>query len=176
MGINIRDSENAGLPKISFITRNQVIIWISDPTLKSKVRGLLILMTTYIPNVRTRQGLELQEELEVHFATNTAENDSPPPPAIGTETMAMSLSIAPIKTSKSQKTSLTELFTDVRRKFNANKESTLADLPLQEYISRGWDVTNKIWQSAIWTSLDNDFRNTDLDHETVSTGPVRKLG
>lgn len=88
--------------------------------------------------------------------------------------MAMSLSIGPIKTKKSRKNSISEFFTDVRRKFSANKESILADLPMQEYISRGWDANNETWRSAIWTSLDKDFRNTDL--EMASTSLAWKLG
>ncbi|KAJ6577891.1 hypothetical protein B0H19DRAFT_1370951 [Mycena capillaripes] len=139
-----------------------VIIWISDPTLKSKVRGLLVLMTTYIPNIRTTKALELGEELEVHFATNISKKDPPPPPG----NMDLSLSITPIEANKSQKNSLSELFTDIRRKWSPNKEPTLADLPLQEYISRGWDVGNGRWRSAAWTSLDKDFRNTELEAST----------
>ncbi|KAJ7904905.1 hypothetical protein B0H13DRAFT_2510018 [Mycena leptocephala] len=70
-------TQDAGIPKISFITRNQVIMWISDPSLKSKVRGLLVLMTTYIPNIRTRQEFVVKENLDVHFATDNAPQNAP---------------------------------------------------------------------------------------------------
>ncbi|KAJ7030828.1 hypothetical protein C8F04DRAFT_714100 [Mycena alexandri] len=173
MGINLLPVENAGLPKISFITRNQVVIWISDPTLKAKVRGLLVLMTTYIPNIRTRKALIVQEELNYHFATSNSPENAPPPPPSAVDAMAVSLSMAPIETQRSRRKSISALFTDVRRKWSANKERTL-DLPLQEYISRGWDATNETWRSAVWTSLlDKDFRNTELDK--ASTSPAWKL-
>ncbi|KAJ7121110.1 hypothetical protein C8R44DRAFT_172017 [Mycena epipterygia] len=168
MGINILP-EDAGLPKMSFITRNQVIIWVSDPTLKAKVRGLLVLMTTYIPNIQARRALIIQEDLDIHLATDTTQNNMPPPAPIG-EKMALSLSIAPIKTDKARKKPLIDLFTNIGRKA---KEPTLADLRLREYISRGWDPTNKTWRSVLWTSLDENFRNTDP--ETSSAPAVWKL-
>ncbi|KAF8185843.1 hypothetical protein K438DRAFT_1836412 [Mycena galopus ATCC 62051] len=175
MGINVhRNEENPKLPKISFITRNQVILWISDPTMKSRVRGLLVLMTTFIPNIRTPELLFVQEELDVHFQAegDPAEKNPPTPPAAGEKSMALWLAVAPIDTKKSRKNSITELFADVRRKA-ANKEPTLADLPLQEYISRGWDDTNKTWRGVLWTSLDKDFRATEI--EKAPTTPVWKL-
>ncbi|KAJ7918173.1 hypothetical protein B0H13DRAFT_1869654 [Mycena leptocephala] len=92
-------------------------MWISDPSLKSKVRGLLVLMTTYIPNIRTRQEFVVKRNW---------------------------MFISP--------------------------QTTLH----REYISRGWDANNETWRSAIWTSLDKDFRNTDL--EMASTSPAWKLG
>jgi hypothetical protein len=87
--------------------------------------------------------------------------------------MAMSLSIAPIKTKKSRQKSITELFADVRRKLTSDKP-VLSDLQLQEYISRGWNQTNKTRRGVLWTSLDEDFRAAEL--EKPQTTPVWKLG
>ncbi|KAJ6550838.1 hypothetical protein DFH09DRAFT_606812 [Mycena vulgaris] len=45
MGINLRPSGlEKPLPKISFINRNQVLIWVSDPTSKARVRGIVVVM------------------------------------------------------------------------------------------------------------------------------------
>ncbi|KAF8185839.1 hypothetical protein K438DRAFT_1836409 [Mycena galopus ATCC 62051] len=176
MGINVYcPKANPKLPKISFVTRNQVIVWISDATMKSKVRGLLVLMTTFIPNIRTPEELFVQEQLDVHFQTNvTVENTAAHQPSTTEEAMPLSLSLAAIETTKSRQNRLTELFTDVRRKVTPKKRPALADLPLQEYISRGWDPDNGSWRDVIWTSLDKDFRITEL--EKAQTTPVWKLG
>ncbi|KAF8132185.1 hypothetical protein K438DRAFT_1947941 [Mycena galopus ATCC 62051] len=190
MGINLhRNEDNPKLPRISFITRNQLIFWISDPTLKSRVRGVLVLMTvsrycevamsvlidpntkTFIPDIRTPEDLFIQEELDVHLQTDAETNQ--PIPATDKTTMALSLSMAPIDTQKSRKKSISELFADIRRKVATAKEPVLADLPLQEYISRGWDDTNKTWRPVLWTRLDQDFRATEI--KKGSTTPVWKL-
>ncbi|KAJ7712090.1 hypothetical protein B0H16DRAFT_1703140 [Mycena metata] len=174
MGINLKSVKDAGLPTISFITRNQVVLWIQDPTLKAQVRGILVLTTNYIPNIRTREALLVQEDLKVQpFAQNNTPKNPVPASEPAGGPMALSLAIAPITTQPSQKTRIVKLFTDVREKFGAKKVPTLADLPLQEYVARGWDASNGRWRSAIWTSLDNDFRNTELDK--AATAPVWKL-
>ncbi|KAF8185840.1 hypothetical protein K438DRAFT_2154682 [Mycena galopus ATCC 62051] len=167
MGINIHcPKANPKLPKISFITRNQVIVWISDAIMKSK---------TFIPNIRTPEELFVQEQLDVRFGTDiTVENTAPHRPSTVEEAMPLSLSLAAIESTKSRQSRITELFTDVRNKVTAKKRPKLADLPLREYISRGWDPDNGTWRDVVWTSLDKDFRITEL--EKAQTTPVWKLG
>ncbi|KAJ6624735.1 hypothetical protein B0H10DRAFT_717281 [Mycena sp. CBHHK59/15] len=169
IGINIWESKkDTGLPKMSFITRNQAILWISEPALKSKVRGLLVLTTTYIPDIQTHRCLSIEEDLEVHFASGFSQSMDP-------EAMAadfpMSVSIAP--TLKPKQNTLGHWFPDIRAKFvTPPQEPTLAYLPLQQYISRGWDATNETWRDTLWTSLDKDFRNSILE----KTDPVWRMG
>ncbi|KAJ7702699.1 hypothetical protein B0H17DRAFT_118894 [Mycena rosella] len=44
LGMHLRQDELAeGLPPISFVLRNQIMVWVSDPALHSKGRGILLL-------------------------------------------------------------------------------------------------------------------------------------
>ncbi|KAJ7795847.1 hypothetical protein B0H13DRAFT_745578 [Mycena leptocephala] len=46
MGINLRPpGSEKPLPQISFINRNQVLIWVSDPTSRARIRGIVVLMS-----------------------------------------------------------------------------------------------------------------------------------
>jgi hypothetical protein len=72
-----------------------------------------------------------------------------------------------------KKNKLSRFFTDIREKHVTPKtEPTLANLPMHEYVSRGWDATNRQWRNALWTGLDRNFRITDRER----TNPVWLLG
>lgn len=43
--LTILQSSETPLPQISFVNRNQVLVWVSDTTLKSRIRGIVVLMS-----------------------------------------------------------------------------------------------------------------------------------
>ncbi|KAJ7812308.1 hypothetical protein B0H14DRAFT_3879711 [Mycena olivaceomarginata] len=56
MGINLQPAgSEKPLPQISFVNRNQVLIWVSDPTSKAQIRGVVVLMSSYLDNIRTEE-------------------------------------------------------------------------------------------------------------------------
>lgn len=47
---------------------------------------------------------------------------------------------------------------DPPRSNKLKKNSSISKLPLHEYITRGWDMTNDCWRDPVWPELDRDFR------------------
>ncbi|KAJ7677653.1 hypothetical protein B0H17DRAFT_1078992, partial [Mycena rosella] len=81
MGIEFFGKEERNisrLPTISHILRNQVILWVFDPELKAKVRGMVVLTSTYIPDIKISEPPTIDDEeivdLQSHNppATDTA--------------------------------------------------------------------------------------------------------
>ncbi|KAJ6564185.1 hypothetical protein B0H19DRAFT_1374657 [Mycena capillaripes] len=54
MGINLKPP-GSKTPQISFIHRNQILVWVSDPALQAKVRGIVVSMSSYVNDIR-REG------------------------------------------------------------------------------------------------------------------------
>ncbi|KAJ7231365.1 hypothetical protein C8J57DRAFT_182086 [Mycena rebaudengoi] len=64
MGLEFSGKEERNinkLPSISHILRNQIIIWVFDPELKAKVRGMIVLTTTYIADVKITEPLTIPD-------------------------------------------------------------------------------------------------------------------
>ncbi|KAJ7887852.1 hypothetical protein B0H14DRAFT_3430472 [Mycena olivaceomarginata] len=59
------------LPQMSFVNRNQVLIWVSDPTSKSCIRGIVVLMSSYLENIRTEEKLSIYEQEEIELGTES---------------------------------------------------------------------------------------------------------
>ncbi|KAJ7616161.1 hypothetical protein DFH06DRAFT_1145666 [Mycena polygramma] len=53
------------LPQISFINRNQVLIWVSDPKSKARIRGIVVLMSSYLDDIQTKERFAIKERAEV---------------------------------------------------------------------------------------------------------------
>ncbi|KAF8190608.1 hypothetical protein K438DRAFT_1970908 [Mycena galopus ATCC 62051] len=63
MGINLDPPGlEKPLPKISFVNRHQVLIWVSDPASKSRIRGIVVLLNNYLDNIRTKERLSVLEK------------------------------------------------------------------------------------------------------------------
>ncbi|KAK7028604.1 hypothetical protein R3P38DRAFT_932410 [Favolaschia claudopus] len=72
MGINLSPPvSEMSLPRISFIARKQVLIWVSDSTSKAKIRGVLVLLTNYLDNIRTPKALCISEQQLVKLAKSS---------------------------------------------------------------------------------------------------------
>ncbi|KAJ7934262.1 hypothetical protein B0H13DRAFT_2305987 [Mycena leptocephala] len=73
MGINLRPAgSEKPLPQISFVNRNQVLIWIVDPTLKAPIRGIMVLLSSYIDNIKTEPTLSILEEADIELGAGTS--------------------------------------------------------------------------------------------------------
>ncbi|KAJ6578908.1 hypothetical protein DFH09DRAFT_1276315 [Mycena vulgaris] len=72
-GINLHPYDEEGKsippPRVSYINRNQLFLWIQDESLRSKMLGVVLLLTNPVPDIRTRSSLVTREELTVDFET-----------------------------------------------------------------------------------------------------------
>ncbi|KAJ7110956.1 caspase domain-containing protein [Mycena epipterygia] len=159
LGMYMRQNKRhkPGLPPISAVLRNQIVIWVYDPDLHSKVRGLMLLTSTYIPNALTDESLTIHERTTADL--NARWTDDPPVSGRDEEPYdaAMSVSVAALDKSKRKRTPniLRKLVSRFSSKASADATSPL---PMHETVSRGWDATNMRWRNVCWPTLDQDFR------------------
>ncbi|KAJ7835990.1 hypothetical protein B0H13DRAFT_2107543 [Mycena leptocephala] len=154
MGINLRPAVRLKkpLPQISFVNRNQVLIWVSDPTSKAQIRGIMVLMSSYLDNIRTEDELSIFEEEEIELGTALSIAQVEKQPATGTNKLR---AVVPSFITKfGQRPSV----------------SPPTDISPHEYLARGWDANNNEWRRVLWPALDQDFRPAD-----PGTAPVWKL-
>ncbi|KAF7372799.1 putative nwd2 protein [Mycena sanguinolenta] len=143
------------LPRMSHILRNQIILWIHDRRLKAKVCGMVVHTTTYISDIKMSEPRTILER------QNVALNLPHEPPAADTASQdhhsANSLDIGliekPKETVKDRRKLIPKLPIPFRRK---PKKPESIDLPLHEYVARGWDHTNKMWRNIGWPKLDTN--------------------
>ncbi|KAJ7859320.1 hypothetical protein B0H14DRAFT_2746942 [Mycena olivaceomarginata] len=158
MGINLRPAgSKKPLPQISFVNRNQVLIWVSDPTSKAPIRGILVLMSSYLDNIRTEEELSIYEQGEIQLGTEPL-NDSKFE-SEEHEPGTVSLSVAQVEkhdTPGSNKF-LATIPNFITKRGRGSSVSNLTDIPAHEYQARGWDVDNEEWRSVLWPALDKDF-------------------
>ncbi|KAF8198176.1 hypothetical protein K438DRAFT_1966919 [Mycena galopus ATCC 62051] len=57
------------LPQISFVNRNQILIWVSDPKSKARIRGIMVLMSCYLDDIKTAEALSVYEQAETQLGT-----------------------------------------------------------------------------------------------------------
>ncbi|KAJ7734122.1 hypothetical protein B0H16DRAFT_156402 [Mycena metata] len=73
MGINLRPpGSKMSLPQISFVNRNQVLIWVSDPMSKAQIRGVIVLTSSHLDNIRTEEELSIYEQEEIKLGTGNS--------------------------------------------------------------------------------------------------------
>ncbi|KAJ7797487.1 hypothetical protein B0H13DRAFT_2168596 [Mycena leptocephala] len=171
MGINLRPAgSKKPLPQISFVNRNQVLIWVSDPTSKAQIRGIMVLMSSYLDNIRTEDELSIFEEEEIELGTGCLKV-----PKIKTkeeEPGTIALSIAQVEKQPGTGTNkLRAVVPSFITKFGQRPSvSPPTDISPHEYLARGWDANNNEWRRVLWPALDKDFRPAD-----PGTAPVWKL-
>ncbi|KAJ7443903.1 hypothetical protein B0H11DRAFT_452398 [Mycena galericulata] len=163
MGIEFYGKEEryiTKLPSISHILRNQIIIWVNDPGLKAKVRGMVVLTTTYIPDIKISEPLSIVEDIGVDLAIDRPFDPPGMDTAHSVHGATNSVAIGLFDERK-------EPLKDNMRKFmsqltfkssrHKTKKPVLIDLPLHEYVARGWDRVNEQWRNTVWPTLDADF-------------------
>ncbi|KAF7345230.1 hypothetical protein MSAN_01899600 [Mycena sanguinolenta] len=106
MGINFVDpqnTKNTEPPSISFIIRNQTMLWIHNDSLKAKGQGIIILTSSYIPDIETQDELYISENETVDLvqgpSTNPVINEDAGPNQVH-------FSLAAVKSPKEEKPSL----------------------------------------------------------------------
>ncbi|KAJ7153037.1 hypothetical protein C8R43DRAFT_452278 [Mycena crocata] len=173
MGINVvnrADPNDTTLPDISFISRNQTMLWIPDSALKSKGRGIIVLTCSYIPDIQTPDQLAIVEEQTVDI--QHTRNDSPSldkAPAIYNASLSLLVGAADVAQEKKEKPNWMKQI--VRKlKPKSTPGSQLADLPLYEVKARGWDVTLNQWRLPVYPTLDAKLHNV-----TEDSSPAWKL-
>ncbi|KAJ6550840.1 hypothetical protein DFH09DRAFT_606835 [Mycena vulgaris] len=173
MGINLRPSgSEKPLPKISFINRNQVLIWVSDPTSKARVRGIVVLMSSYLDNIRAKEKLSIYEHEDIDLMNagilnprETKQEEHKP----GT----ISVSIANVQGQAAPNASrFGAALPAFIARLGQGPPAAVLDIPPHEYLARGWDATNNRWRSVLWPALDHNFRAAELER----TSPVWKIG
>ncbi|KAJ7309441.1 hypothetical protein DFH08DRAFT_1049749 [Mycena albidolilacea] len=160
LGMYLHKKKQRELPQISSVLRNQVMIWVSDPDLKAKGMGILLLTSTYVPNALTNESFEIHETTSVDLKSSCMSHDTsfseqPDKPSEA----AMSVSIATLKKSKKDQTPgmLGKLLSYLSPKSSTNQPPLPTSLFMNETVSRGWDATNKQWKNVVWPTLDKDF-------------------
>ncbi|KAJ6631545.1 hypothetical protein B0H10DRAFT_2207182 [Mycena sp. CBHHK59/15] len=147
---------NLKLPKISFVLRSQIMIWVTTPESRTKWQGILAHVSTYIPDIQIPRCLciptqRIVANLNADWAEDrptaeSADNNKPPYDA------SMAVAVARPDGSKTQKKpTMLESFL---RKLKFAKQ---LELPLYETVSRGWDDINKKWKNVVWPALDKHF-------------------
>ncbi|KAJ7134082.1 hypothetical protein C8R43DRAFT_1073047 [Mycena crocata] len=167
LGLFIRKNKPE-LPSISSVLRNQIMVWVYDPDLRAKCRGVLLLTSTYIPNALTNDCLMINERTVTDLKKSWSKD---PPLAENAETRSdAAVSVAVTSLDKSQKKRTLGRFNklagrlSLKGKANTSKNAgKTPELPMLETVARGWDATNKIWRNVGWTALDQDFQRV---HET----------
>ncbi|KAJ7887830.1 hypothetical protein B0H14DRAFT_2694749 [Mycena olivaceomarginata] len=172
MGINLRPAgSEQPLPQMSFVHRNQVLIWVSDPTSKMRIRGIMVLMSSYLDNIKTEERLSIYEQERIELSQGylsvpeTKEETHKP----GT----ISLSIAHVQQqgapgSNKLRAAVPTFVTKLGRRSAVGKSTYITP---HEYLARGWDANNNEWRSVLWPALDKNFRAADLE----GVSPVWKV-
>ncbi|KAJ7628706.1 hypothetical protein FB45DRAFT_1079899 [Roridomyces roridus] len=167
MGIELSGKEErylSRLPQISHVLRNQIIFWVNDPTLKAKARGLIVLTTTYLPDIRVPEPIQISEEKSVDLVVARPHDPHPVDSSCLPHNAANSLAIGFLERKDTIKAGMRELMHGIVLKSfrQKSKKPVLIDLPLHEYVARGWDETNKQWRNTVWPTLDEEFRDVPI--------------
>ncbi|KAJ7855007.1 hypothetical protein B0H14DRAFT_3136436 [Mycena olivaceomarginata] len=169
MGINLHPAgSEKPLPQISFINRNQVLIWISDPTSKTQIRGIVVLMNSYLDNIQTEEKLTINEQEEIDLEAGSL--NKPQTKQEQHEPGTISLSIARVQNQSANSSNKFGAAAFIAKLSQRSSAAPPIDtcIPPDEYLARGWDVHNNQWRSVLWPALDKHFRAAALER----TSPV----
>ncbi|KAJ7889765.1 hypothetical protein B0H13DRAFT_2341350 [Mycena leptocephala] len=166
LGLHLRHNEahKSGVPQVSSIVRNQIFIWVYDPELRSKARGVMLSTSTYIPNALIDERLTMHESVTAYldgactrgkFMHRHAKYDS----YLSTDTPIDAPMKSPTlgKSKKNQRWSTLLTLCDKLFLTSTGKVAR-PQLPVMDTISRGWDVENMRWNNVVWPLLDPYFQ------------------
>ncbi|KAJ7483907.1 hypothetical protein B0H11DRAFT_2279622 [Mycena galericulata] len=168
MGINFGDHENPSnndVPAISFIIRNQTMLWVHDKSLKAKGQGMIVLTSSYIPEIQTIDELYVVEGQRVELANGLLNNISgtdkarPRYPA----NLSLSLGVVPPKEKLGFFKRISNKLA-VKSLTLRNSEPTdpgITKLSLHEVIARGWDAATEQWIMPVYPALDRALDPAD---------------
>ncbi|KAJ7468975.1 hypothetical protein FB451DRAFT_1478661, partial [Mycena latifolia] len=175
MGINVghvgeSESSNTELPRISFISRNQTMLWIPNHSLKAKGLGIIAHTSAYFPDIETTTEFFIREDQTVELSGNSLINvpATDKTPANHRAAVSFSLGVPPAKDKPSlikrlsHKLAVKSL---IRRK-EEPLEPQISKLPLHEFKARGWDATTEQWRMPVYPRLDSTLAQTPENSET----------
>ncbi|KAJ7645901.1 hypothetical protein DFH06DRAFT_1210652 [Mycena polygramma] len=147
-------------PQVSCINRNQIHIWVKDPSLRSAMRGFVLLLSTNMPDIRRRSEIGVSGIL-----TCDIETGKPLGYEAVQEDEEVGISMAVVTTKKAKykpqrKVERTSTLKRLRKKVlrKIRPDPPQITLSPQECVRRGWDVTNNEWRDAIYPELDKHFQ------------------
>ncbi|KAJ7794118.1 hypothetical protein B0H14DRAFT_2622183 [Mycena olivaceomarginata] len=150
MGINVGDlenPENTELPKISFIARNQTILWVPDKSLKAKGYGIIV-FTSKVDLVGN----------SVCKTVANADNGATQSPAL----VSLSIGVPPSKEKPNIFQKLASKWTVLpQQKADDVPDPRISTLPLYELNACGWDATTERWRMPIYPRLDRMLRRAE---------------
>ncbi|KAJ6616996.1 hypothetical protein B0H10DRAFT_1948678 [Mycena sp. CBHHK59/15] len=163
---DLLSDESVPPPQVSCINRNQVFLWVQDPSLRSKLQGVVLIISINMNDIRRRSAILRAEDLKIDLETGrTIESNT----GLGRDDKesAFSLSVIPVSQKKykpeTERNKRPSTMQRVRRQAKqalrrikpAPPQVTLA---AHEFVSRGWDATNYQWRNTIYPELDRHFR------------------
>ncbi|KAJ7472601.1 hypothetical protein FB451DRAFT_1250096 [Mycena latifolia] len=176
----LADQDNPDEVKISFVNRNQIHLWVSEPDSKAGSRGVIFLVSNYLPNIRTERKLKITEDGLCVDISRPVGASSPS----SSSTAGSSISAGKEETPDDglRKAKNSEVFdfavAQVQKiptsgKLRKSPPSTppAPSVQLHPYVTRGWDTTTKCWLAPVWPDLDEGFKAVDafrpgVDHPT----------
>ncbi|KAJ6564298.1 hypothetical protein B0H19DRAFT_1285671 [Mycena capillaripes] len=195
MGINVGDQENpenTQLPRISFVTRNQIILWVPDKSLKARGYGILVFTSSYIPEIETKTALYMVENQKVDLignslfgtfyvaagsnVSNCIKDVPEPDKAAPTYPALLALSVAvPPSDEKPNlfRQMANKLAVLSQRKTEDTSDSRISALPLYDFKARGWDATTEEWRMPVYPRLDRALRRAE--DQTVDVYDLKRV-
>ncbi|KAJ7036215.1 hypothetical protein C8F04DRAFT_1233194 [Mycena alexandri] len=163
MGINVGDRKNVKnteLPPVAFIIRNQTMLWVSNPSLKSRGVGIVVLTSACIPEIQILDELFIGVDNQtVQFDGNsTIEVPATDRLAQKVPDHALSLAIGVLPEAV-EPGLLKRMSNYMKRPFKLgdhkkqSRNTEIQTLLLYEFTSRGWDAASHEWRMPIYPNL-----------------------
>ncbi|KAJ7925580.1 hypothetical protein B0H13DRAFT_1974742 [Mycena leptocephala] len=150
---------------ISFIIRNQTVLWVSNKLLKAKFQGIIVLARFHVKDIETSETLMTRGpgepphkvDLEGNCLNAPAADTTPPTMPIK---VLLSIGTPPERKEPSLfKRVSDKIHTALTRRQDAQPDSQILQLPMHEFKARGWDATLEEWRMPVCPSLDASLRS-----------------
>ncbi|KAJ7892264.1 hypothetical protein B0H14DRAFT_3126132, partial [Mycena olivaceomarginata] len=142
MGISI-PANLKKLPQVSFVHRNQMLIWVVDPAFRGQIHGIMVVLSSFFDDIKEKEPLVIYEDATIQLGS--LEEPQAKKEDHGLE--HISLSIAQVQSAPA---------CDI-----GPLHRSLTEIQPHEYFARGWDVTKNEWREVLWPELDKEFGKPD---------------
>ncbi|KAJ7081725.1 hypothetical protein C8R44DRAFT_823320 [Mycena epipterygia] len=174
MGINVKEVNKTDLPPTSFIIQNQTILWIRNKSLKSKGYGMIVLTSSYIPDIMTDTELYIVENQKVELSGNSLANVPITDNTVAKYDVPLSLSVGVAPATKKpgwlQRIS-SKLGGKSATEVVESSDFQISKLSLHDFKARGWDATTERWRMPAYPSWGRTLNQVTKD----STAHVQNL-
>ncbi|KAJ7157570.1 hypothetical protein C8R43DRAFT_1234499 [Mycena crocata] len=179
LGLVLADSDEPQEIPISFVNRNQIHLWVSDPNSKTPARGVIFLVSNYLPNIRTEHRLMITEdEIPIDIST-------PVLPSSSSSESAISIETKPNHNNETHSAKNPEIFdvsiAPVQKSLNNGKlrkspppSRAITPIQLQPCVTRGWNITTKCWLAPVWPDLDEGFKAVEAFRPAIDNPQRRR--